>query len=115
MTVQHQEIEEPPTSEVVRLAQQLYERDRAEQERHSSLAAAAEEMGIPSQYLDKAAAQLKARRSVVAQQPLVQRRPVAAVLVLAFSLMLGVFLLFFLTYARTQAPPPMLATPAPIA
>src|SRR5687768_1770375 len=113
--LQRQELQEPETSEVVRLAQQMYERDRSEQERQSSLAAAAEEMGIPSEYLEKAAAQLKARSiPVTQQQSLAQRSPVAVFVALAMGLMVAVILGFFLTYARAQTPaPPVMVAPPP--
>lgn len=111
MTLQHQETQEPPTSEVVRLAQQMYERDRAEKERQSSLAAAAEEMGIPSEYLTKAAAQLKARQVPVMQRSLAQRSPVAVMVALVMGLMVAVILGYLLTFAGPRAPEPMPSPP----
>ena len=115
MTLQHQETQEPPTSEVVRLAQQMYERDRAEQERQSSLAAAAEEMGIPSEYLTKAAAQLKARQ-IVAPTAQTRRKALplimAAALAMAFALMLVTLL--YLSRAEVPSPPTAVEPPPPI-
>jgi hypothetical protein len=122
--LKHQETSEPETSEVIRVAQQMYERDRAEKERQSSLMAAAEEVGIPSEYLTKATAHLKARQihstpltSVQAQRA---RKP--ALLALALALAVGILLLFSITYIRSESrspavailesPPPVLPQPA---
>ena len=123
MTLQHQETQEPSTSEVVRLAQQLYERDRAEKERQTNLAAAAEEMGIPSEYLTKATAQLKARQTVT---PHVrnQRSPFPMLISALVAGAIGLLLAIFLTYARTESPvaatvneppPPAMVQPIPSA
>jgi hypothetical protein len=109
--VQHQETAEPETSEVIHLAQQLYERDRAEQERRSSLAAAAEEVGIPSEYLTKAAMQLKSRQAsqatVVPVQAVQQRSRALFMIVLGVAMAL--FMLAFITALRSQVAPPYIA------
>lgn len=113
MTLQHQEVQEPETSEVIRLAQQMYERDRAEQERRTSLAAAAEEIGIPAEYLAKATAQLKAR-SVVAPAQRVQRSKAAVMLAMAIGFFVAIMLSFWLTSVRSVPEPfPPVAIEAP--
>jgi hypothetical protein len=119
--LKHQETSEPETSEVIRLAQQMYERDRTEQARQSSLMAAAEEVGIPSEYLTKATAQLKSRQ--IGLTPLAslqaERTRKPALLALALALLLGVSLLFSLTFvrsvARSPAVPIMETAPAALA
>jgi tetratricopeptide (TPR) repeat protein len=112
---QHRERTEPDPSEVVRLAMQMYERDRTEQQRRSSLMAAAEEVGIPGEYLAKATAELKARQ---AHQPTVDpvqvtRRRTIVLLMAAFGLAMGTLMLSFLTYRRSEAPAPAVAIEAP--
>lgn len=112
MTLQHQEVQEPDTSEVIRLAQQMYERDRLETERRSSLAAAAEEMGIPAEYLAKAAAQLKTRQVTVPTQRL-SRSKTATIVALALGVLMAVLMSFLLTTVRAVSPP-QVAIPATI-
>jgi hypothetical protein len=114
--LKHQEITEPDTSEVIRLAHQMYERDQAEQERRSSLMAAAEEVGIPSEYLAKATAQLKLRQ---AQQPM--RVPVQVIqqrrttfLLTTIGLVTGILMLFALSYLGLEARAPVVAPPTVI-
>jgi hypothetical protein len=106
MTLRHRETEGPSTSEVVHLAQRMYERDRAEQEREKHLADAAEEIGIPSEYLAKATAQLNAQRSGVTRLPLAFQSQRRALLAAAFGLMVAILLLgFSLTLARVATSP----------
>ena len=119
MTLRHRETEGPSTSEVVHLAQQMYERDRSEQEREKNLADAAEEIGIPPEYLAKATAQLNARRSDVTHQALAlqtQRRPLLA---LAIALMVAMILIGFLfavvpVAQAPIAPPTVVRLTAPV-
>jgi hypothetical protein len=80
--------------EVLRVASELYARDRAELERaaqHRELLKAAAEAGLPPEYLDRAAAALHARRLARADR---QRRwqagSVAALALAAMALALGV-------------------------
>jgi hypothetical protein len=113
MTLQHQEVQEPETSEVIHLAQQMYERDRAENERRTSLAAAAEEIGIPAEYLAKATAQLKAKQRVSTQQQ-TKRSPVAMLIAAAIAMFIAIVLSYFLTVVREAPQAPVMESPSPV-
>ena len=65
------DIPETDTPEVIQTAQRLYEQERSESERTSSLADAAEEVGLPREYLERAAQEVHQRRVVAMHE---QRR-----------------------------------------
>lgn len=112
--LKHQQTIESDTSEVIRLAHQLYERDRSEQEHNSSLIAAAEEMGIPAEYMAKATEMLKsgqAQQTVRVPALGTRQRSIALVLA-AFGLAIGVLMLVFLTYVRAEVSAPAVAVQA---
>jgi tetratricopeptide (TPR) repeat protein len=105
------QLQEPSESEVISLAQQLLERDRAVQSRQSSLVAAAEEVGIPADYMAQATAQLRAQAALGQQRPAARPQrllPVAAALALVL-VMAG-----FSMATLRQAPAPVVAPPAQV-
>jgi hypothetical protein len=73
-------------SEVVRVASELHDRETAETRERASTVAAASEVGIPEEYLERAAAEVHARRvaAVLAQRR--KRRTVIGALAVAVSL-----------------------------
>lgn len=110
---QQQKTAEPTSSDVIRLAHQMYERDRAEQLRQSSLVAAAEEVGIPAEYMAKATAQLQTQRANEVPTKARQREKIAFFM-LPVALAVGLLLVLCgaLVVFSTPVPAPAVAVQA---
>src|SRR5204862_120590 len=108
------ELPEAESSEVIRLAQQLYERDQAENARRESLLAAAEEVGLPREYLVRAAAEIQARREVRIEQVHPSQR-LSPIRLLLPALLVGfvLFLTLLLYGLRSESIQPATAILAP--
>lgn len=82
-----QDIPPEEMSEVVRVASAMYERERAADQERKATVDAAEEMGLPAAYLERAAAEVHARRVAQIQQR--RRRRVGIVATVAAVAALG--------------------------
>jgi hypothetical protein len=100
--------------EVVRIASELYQQDQQKegeaQERQATLDAA-EEVGLPAEYLHRAAEEMHARRVVEVQERRRKRTNLMAVTGIVASLGVTVWL-FSLLMAPPAIAPPMTAPPA---
>jgi hypothetical protein len=95
--------------EVVRIASEMYERDRenerdstTEIDEHESVASALEETGVPKEYLDRAAQELHIRRVEKVKQTRRKRIGIVATIAAAAALWGG--------WTLTHVPPPAPAT-----
>lgn len=98
--------------EVVRIANQLYEKDQrlAEQDQErNSYVSAAEELGVPKEYLEKAAAELHRQRVVESHDK--QQGKAKAIMFFAAALAGGIALVMtgFLITPTRMSPPPRVA------
>lgn len=104
--------------EVVRIANQLYEKDQrlAEQDQErDSYVNAAEELGVPKEYMERAAAELH-RQKVIEAQDKQQTNGRKALIMAAVGAGVGAFLLVGLigtTRTETRLAPPRVVTSAP--
>ena len=67
-------------NEVVRVASELHDRETTETRERQATVAAAEEVGIPEEYMERAAAEVHARRVAVAQEKRRKRRTTIALI-----------------------------------
>lgn len=102
------DVPESETSEVIRVAQEMYERETSETLRRNSLVDAAEEMGLPGEYLERATQEVHQRRVVEIQQ---KRRKRNLLIASTAAVALGIGLMFTGTSTRRA---PTLLPPAPI-
>ena len=106
-------IEAPEPSEVIHRAQQLFEWDQAEAARKEGLFQAAEEVGLPRAYLERATAELQARRTGAIG--VLNAHPFNRVAMMFIPLLIGLALMLGLMMFRTpRMLPAQLAEPIPI-
>ncbi len=103
------DVPETETAEVIRVAQELYERETSETRRRDSLVDAAEELGLPGEYLERAAHEVHQRRVAEIQQRR-RRRNVILGVTAAAALVAGLAI----TGTTTRVAPPSVK-PTPIA
>lgn len=110
-----QDIPPEELSEVVRIAGEMQDRESAETRQRKATVDAAEEMGIPAEYMERAAAEVHARRVEAIQAKRRRRNVIIATVAAAAGLGLGATTLIGVSRAPVSPPPPqVVAAPSPV-
>jgi hypothetical protein len=94
--------------EVVRIASEMYDREHAQKQERASTVAAAEELGLPQEYLERAAKELQEKRIAEARLKREKRQRIIIGSVVAAGVLGGAALIF------RPAPAPLTLSPAAV-
>jgi hypothetical protein len=98
--------------EVVRIASEMYDKEHQEKQERSSTVAAAEELGIPEEYLERAAKELQEKRIAEARIKQERKRRLLVGGSIVGSIAVGATLLGGLFFRQVPAAPTLLISPA---